>query len=82
LNNSEQVAYNSFFTIQHPIMRATTAIGVSPEIKKELTDMAVELRLTTKETVLVGVKAIAMLSDEQKQAIANEVHKLQLEGSI
>lgn len=63
-------------------MRAITAVGVSPEIKKELTDMAIELRLTTKETVLAGVRAIAMLSDEQKQAIANEVHKLQLEGSI
>jgi len=63
-------------------MRASTAVGVSPEIKTALQKTSVEVRLTVKETIYMGVKAIALLNDEQKQALANEVHKLQMEGDI
>jgi hypothetical protein len=63
-------------------MRASTAVGVSPEIKTALQKTSVEVRLTVKETIYMGVKAIALLSDEQKEALANEVHKLQMAGDI
>jgi hypothetical protein len=63
-------------------MRATTAVGISPEIKVELTEAAKKLRLTTKETVLMGVKAIALLTPEQRQALADEVHRMQVNREI
>jgi hypothetical protein len=71
-----------FTVYQHPTMRASTAVGVSPEIKTALQKTSVEVRLTVKETIYMGVKAIALLSDEQKQALADEVHKLQMTGDI
>lgn len=30
----------------------------------------------------MGVLAIALLTDEQRQALADEVHKLQMDGDI
>ena len=66
----------------YPTMRASTAVGVSPEIKTALQKTSVEVRLTVKETIYMGVKAIALLTDEQKQALADDVHKLQMDGDI
>lgn len=84
MNYLKQVHYNGFFIVyQHPTMaRASTAVGISPQIKTELQKTSVEVRLTVKETVYMGVLAIALLTDEQRQALADEVHKLQMDGDI
>lgn len=62
--------------------RASTAVGISPRIKTELQKTSVEVRLSVKETVYMGVLAIALLTDERRQALADEVHKLQMDGDI
>lgn len=57
--------------------RASTAVGISPQIKEALQEAAVDVRLTVKETVYMGVRAIALLPEDQKQKLADEVHKMQ-----
>ncbi len=62
--------------------RASTAIGVSPIIKEIVQKQAHSTRLTLKEVILMGMLAIDKLDDQSRQELANEVHKMQVNGEI
>lgn len=62
--------------------RASTAIGVSPAIKDEVTKRAHVTRLTLKEVILMGMLAIDKLDGSPCQELADQVHKMQVDGEI
>ncbi len=64
------------------VARASTAIGVSPIIKEIVQKQAHSTRLTLKEVILMGMLAIDKLDDQSRQELADEVHKMQVNGEI
>jgi hypothetical protein len=62
--------------------RASTAVGISPRIKEAVTQAARANRLTLKEVILMGIKAIDLLDAKQRQELADQIHKLQVDGDI
>jgi hypothetical protein len=64
------------------VARASTAIGVSPIIKEIVQKQAHSTRLTLKEVILMGMLAIDKLDDQSRQELADEVHKMQVDGEI
>jgi hypothetical protein len=64
------------------VARASTAIGVSPIIKEIVQKQAHSTRLTLKEVILMGMLAIDRLDDQSRQELADEVHKMQVNGEI
>ncbi|HLP90639.1 MAG TPA: hypothetical protein VK184_18920 [Nostocaceae cyanobacterium] len=63
-------------------MRASTAIGVSPEIKQVVQQAATTNRLTLKEVILMGMLAIDKLDEKGRQELADKVHQMQVNGEI
>ncbi|AFY43165.1 hypothetical protein NIES2109_45020 [Nostoc sp. HK-01] len=64
------------------VARASTAIGVSPIIKEIVQKQAHSTRLTLKEVILMGMLAIDKLDDQNRQELADQVHKMQVDGEI
>ncbi len=62
--------------------RASTAVGISPQIKEAVIQAARANRLTSKEVILMGIKAIDLLDAKQRQELADQIHKLQVDGDI
>ncbi|BAY32247.1 hypothetical protein NIES37_24270 [Tolypothrix tenuis PCC 7101] len=62
--------------------RASTAIGVSPIIKEIVQKQAHSTRLTLKEVILMGMIAIDKMDEQSRQELADEVHKMQVNGEI
>ncbi|EFA71412.1 hypothetical protein CEP10_03855 [Cylindrospermopsis raciborskii S07] len=68
--------------IVNSVARASTAIGVSPVIKETVQKQAHSTRLTLKEVILMGMLAIDKLDDQGRQELADQVHKMQVDGEI
>ncbi|MBD2164708.1 hypothetical protein H6G64_16105 [Calothrix sp. FACHB-156] len=64
------------------VARASTAIGVSPIIKEIVQKQAHSTRLTLKEVILMGMIAIDKMDEQSRQELADEVHKMQVNGEI
>ena len=64
------------------MVRASTAIGVSPIIKEIVQKQAHSTRLTLKEVIYMGMLAIDKLDDQTRQDLANQVHQMQVNSEI